>query len=364
MNAIKIGLFIKERRKVLDITQQDIADELNVTRENVSKWERGISIPGSEYLNKLSSFLKITISELLAGELSENIEEQSNKVIVDIIDSNKAKVKKMMFTFCSILIIMIFSFLLYYFINNYNSIKVYRITGDSQNFDLYESFLMFSKEKIYLNINKIDSYHNLKITKLKLYYLDKNKKKVIVETNDLEGHIIDNSDSKESLIYNKRKTIIKNLYLELSTEKFIETIKLKAKEDFTNDFSNNKKDESLDKTKNNTSKELIDSNCLSKFKYNQENNEYIYSKTKNGIKTNVYYYPNEKCVVVKEYKNNKEINRWQYQNMINKKLAYYAIDGSIIINYHFEDKSYEGDLKYKEKIDYFIEKYLDKYCKI
>ena len=43
MNQIKIGRFIAECRKKLNLTQMQLAEKLDITDKAVSKWERGIS---------------------------------------------------------------------------------------------------------------------------------------------------------------------------------------------------------------------------------------------------------------------------------------------------------------------------------
>lgn len=44
LNSAKIGHFIMTRRKELGLTQQQLADKLNVAFQSVSKWENGVSL--------------------------------------------------------------------------------------------------------------------------------------------------------------------------------------------------------------------------------------------------------------------------------------------------------------------------------
>lgn len=62
---------IKISRKFKGLSQNDLAIKLNVVRQTVSKWERGLSVPDSEMLISLSEILEIPVSTLLG----ENIEE-------------------------------------------------------------------------------------------------------------------------------------------------------------------------------------------------------------------------------------------------------------------------------------------------
>lgn len=44
MDNSKTGLFIREMRKEKNMTQKDLAAQLNITDRAVSKWERGVSL--------------------------------------------------------------------------------------------------------------------------------------------------------------------------------------------------------------------------------------------------------------------------------------------------------------------------------
>lgn len=65
MNQIEIGKLIAKARKEKGYTQQELANLLFVTDKAVSKWERGLSLPEHEILNKLSKILDIEINDIL-----------------------------------------------------------------------------------------------------------------------------------------------------------------------------------------------------------------------------------------------------------------------------------------------------------
>ena len=69
MDQIKIGKFIAERRKKVNLTQMQLAEKLNITDRAVSKWERGISMPDSALMLELCDILEITVNDLLNGEI-------------------------------------------------------------------------------------------------------------------------------------------------------------------------------------------------------------------------------------------------------------------------------------------------------
>ena len=68
MDMEKCGAFIRACRTRRDLSQQDLARELHVTREAVSKWENGRGFPEVSLLRPLAAALGVTVSELLLGE--------------------------------------------------------------------------------------------------------------------------------------------------------------------------------------------------------------------------------------------------------------------------------------------------------
>lgn len=73
LNSIKVGNFIMEKRKEIGLTQQQLADKLNVSFQAVSKWENGTTYPNIEILRDLAIVLEISVDEILAGS-EKNIE--------------------------------------------------------------------------------------------------------------------------------------------------------------------------------------------------------------------------------------------------------------------------------------------------
>lgn len=80
MNQEKIGNFIAKCRKDKKLTQQQLAEKLDITDRAVSKWERGLSLPDVSIMLELCEILGITLNELFAGE---KIAEEKYKEITD-----------------------------------------------------------------------------------------------------------------------------------------------------------------------------------------------------------------------------------------------------------------------------------------
>ena len=79
MNNVKVGQFISEKRKALGMTQQDLAEKLQITNKAVSKWETGDGMPDIQLLKPLSTELGVTVDEILNGE--EKIKEEQKSAI-------------------------------------------------------------------------------------------------------------------------------------------------------------------------------------------------------------------------------------------------------------------------------------------
>lgn len=91
MNYLKIGQYLSELRKFYKITQDELANHLSVSRQAVSRWETGSSIPSVEILLKLSELYGITINEILEADIN-NIKYQK-----DIVFPGKSDKKKNVF---------------------------------------------------------------------------------------------------------------------------------------------------------------------------------------------------------------------------------------------------------------------------
>lgn len=86
MNQKKIGKFISERRKHKNLTQQELANLLNISDRAVSKWERGINLPDASLMLELCNILDINVNELLTGEIisKENYMKNAEENLLEV----------------------------------------------------------------------------------------------------------------------------------------------------------------------------------------------------------------------------------------------------------------------------------------
>ena len=92
MDQKKIGSFLKELRKEKGITQEKLAEELNVTGRTVSRWETGANMPDISLLVEISEFFDVSIPEIINGERkSENMNEEVKEVVDKLSDYANAE---------------------------------------------------------------------------------------------------------------------------------------------------------------------------------------------------------------------------------------------------------------------------------
>ena len=68
---------LKTMRKAKGYTQEDLAIKLNVVRQTVSKWEKGLSVPDADVLCKIADVLDTDVSTLLGEEIVEETDKSA-----------------------------------------------------------------------------------------------------------------------------------------------------------------------------------------------------------------------------------------------------------------------------------------------
>ena len=84
---------LKTIRKAKGFTQEELAIKINVVRQTVSKWEKGLSVPDVDILNRIADVLEVSVSELLGADFKteENrneIAEQLSKISEQMVIKN------------------------------------------------------------------------------------------------------------------------------------------------------------------------------------------------------------------------------------------------------------------------------------
>lgn len=80
---MKLGERILQLRTENNMSQGDLADVLNVSRQSVSKWETDTSIPELEKLMKMGEVFKVSLDELVYGKKEKEVVERQDTIIVE-----------------------------------------------------------------------------------------------------------------------------------------------------------------------------------------------------------------------------------------------------------------------------------------
>ncbi len=125
MNQEKIGSFISKKRKEKKLTQEALAEKLNVSKNAVSKWERGICLMDMSLLKPLSEILDVSINEILNGEeiKKEELKEKTDEVLNNTINYSTKKIKKIKNKILFIVLVSIIILFLGTFLIDYKRIK-------------------------------------------------------------------------------------------------------------------------------------------------------------------------------------------------------------------------------------------------
>lgn len=80
-----VGKNIKKARKEKELSQEQLAERLNVTRQAVSNWECGKTEPDIETLQRLSEVLEVSVEELIYGvTTTEGTKEKAKNLSIKI----------------------------------------------------------------------------------------------------------------------------------------------------------------------------------------------------------------------------------------------------------------------------------------
>lgn len=71
VKEMEFGKKLASLRKVHHLSQEELGSELDVTRQTISNWELGVSLPNPEQLKRLSKLFQISIDELLDNDTKD-----------------------------------------------------------------------------------------------------------------------------------------------------------------------------------------------------------------------------------------------------------------------------------------------------
>lgn len=77
---MKMADQIRKYRKELGLTQEELAEKLNTTRQSVSKWEQGTLEPNIQMINNLATLFGISLDNLINGKSNDEMNDNQNYI--------------------------------------------------------------------------------------------------------------------------------------------------------------------------------------------------------------------------------------------------------------------------------------------
>ena len=239
LNKENFAKFLKDLRKANGLTQQKLADKLGVSNRTISKWENEGTIPDYYVIKNICRKFHISPNSIVL----------ENKNFIDYFYSFLSIVKGLfrivLKNFLKIIFVIAFVLLLIYFLNNYNTVKIYTLTFDSEDITFKNGMFINNKGINTLFINEInisDSSFETDNLYLELYVIVNGDKNVIYEDSTLDDIFIQELNSYPKELRNDIISAMKKtLYLDITVnDNNGKTKKYKCRINLVKDFENNK----------------------------------------------------------------------------------------------------------------------------
>lgn len=217
MNTKEIANNIKNLRIKRNITQEELAEKLFVTRQAISRWEVGKSIPDYDTLLKLCDYYQISIEELLFNK--KNIKEDLiiKKYIEITYSTNKLKRIKNFLVILLLAIMIIFSVL--FTVLNYNKNKFYELSYQNDSFTCQNGFISTSNKYIYFKpCEFVFKNSDEEVKEISFYEYNSTSEKLIFSggENIIQYLHKDYYNDNES-VFMKNNNIFKNIKVRMKT---------------------------------------------------------------------------------------------------------------------------------------------------
>lgn len=364
----QIGLYIRNLREKANMSQEELASKINVSRHAISKWELGSHISSKEDIDNLGRVFNITPEVILYAGNKRYFIKNKIKLFFE-------NTYKKIFIFLFILLLIYAAFMTYYFIHNYKSTKYYNIYLRDENefFTIEDGYMLLTNDNLYFYIKPIFKIDESKIEYLKLYYFNtKDEKEYIVETKMKDKlKFEDYYGYNEYFDFDNIDYIIRNLYMEVT---FVDESSISGNLVFDKRYENNKlfskKLTSEKEGKPKKEEEVKDSELRQKIKnvsnkiMELENNNSItidykgkkYSIYDNGEIFDIIYNDNKIEITLGYYDLGLELFNKLNSTISkhDKEIYYYNLTDNICMDgYNCED--YEKDFKlFNEILDYIL----------
>jgi|LGVF01.1.fsa_nt_gb transcriptional regulator with XRE-family HTH domain len=148
-----IGNRILTLRKNLNLSQESLAEQIGVSRQAISKWERGEATPDIYNTTALAEVFNLSIDEFIHGEESESLEKKPKIIALDL----KKNAERLILIAIAIFLLSAFGFIVLPFSDNIN-ILVFGLMITSGTLIIVKSAFMLERFYMYNkdNLNSDD----------------------------------------------------------------------------------------------------------------------------------------------------------------------------------------------------------------
>lgn len=358
MELEKIGKFIKKLREKNNMTQEELAEKLCCVRSNIAHIESGRTLPSHDKVQTLAKIFNVAEADIYAGRILKRKDGVPIEIynIISILNSKSKR------RFAVIIVLLIFLALIlfaYYFFTFRNSIKVYNVSGQTENFKIDNGLFFLTKEEIILTLN-VNSTDNQNIKKIALRYKTKDSDNLVIETDSSYLYVVDFYNYNAYFDYNSVTKGEGDFYIEISVDDQIEKLDLTLTKEYTNKNIFLKKEIPISDGTRYTYPIIEVPSKINELFTKEENNMYTYTYKEKGI-LYVFSYDADNGI----------LNVIEGNDDWNKSFIYYSDIKDIVYSYSVGDKVkdkydfniYNMNEDEKEVYEYFEKKYIEKYLK-
>lgn len=207
MNYNSIGKNIKELRIKYKMSQDELASKLYVSRQAISNWECSKTYPDIDNIKMLSEIFNVTVEDIIIGN---NKDDKACEKLYSETIKIKTKVRKLVIMVSLLVILLLFSILFYFFLDNYKQVRVYRV--DAGNGLIQDGLFVVTKESWHLKLGSIKTSKDIK--SVRLYLLINDKEEIICDGLTDDYTLSENIGYNELFRFSEKDTI-NNFYIEV-----------------------------------------------------------------------------------------------------------------------------------------------------
>lgn len=332
METKSIGDIIKSSRNAKNLSQQDLADILNVTRQAVSNWENNLSYPDQSLIVKLCKTLDINIRDIYGDKIDKDYHK--------LIHQEKIHNRHNIITLSIIIILIIVTTIFLLIKRNTN---FYTLDISSEYFNLENAYYIYSNKDNYMNLGQITSpVFDLNQAKITIYY-EYNKKEFVVYQSNYSDNTIIKLNNTTHIKQHLHELVLRINYNFRNTN-YVDEIPINFTKQFTSSgLIKTKKSEDIPTS----TQYKLDIELLAKHDYEYDPSDDTYHKQDKYLY--IYYRNNNKFEIstnefyaIKDYRKN--TIRIGYQDQVDRYVTIYLNDSIIKYNNDIE-------IEYKTYLD-------------